>query len=259
MPSLTSHIPPYWTSDTVTLYHTEALAFLRSLSAESVDAIITDPPYSSGGFSRADRSKKPSEKYVHGASKRQYPEFEGDNRDQRSFLAWATMWLSECQRVTKPGGLLLCFTDWRQLPIMTDAIQCGGWVWRGIVPWDKTEASRPSRGWFRSQCEYVLTASRGSIGKEQDRKVSACLPGIFREHVRPAEKLHMTGKPVALMKKLLEVLPPDSLVLDPFAGSGTTLLAARDLKHRAIGVEMSPDYCEIICKRLAPPALELTA
>lgn len=250
---------PFYSTDSATLYHGEALAILRSLPDASVDAVITDPPYSSGGLSRSERMKKPSEKYQMTGTRKQYPEFEGDNRDQRSFLAWSSLWLTECRRVTREGGYLLCFTDWRQLPVMTDAIQCGGWLWRGIVPWDKTEGTRPSRGWFRAQCEYVLTASRGSMGKEQDREVKACLPGMFRENVRASEKLHMTGKPLPLMKRLLEILPPGSTVLDPFAGSGTTLLAAQQMNHRAVGIEMTSSYCGIIRERLSPPPIELSA
>ena len=254
----TADLPsPYWACDYATLYAGDSLSILRGLPTASVDAVITDPPYSSGGLMRSDRSLETSAKYVMEGTEKTHPEFYGDNRDQRSFAFWASLWLAECWRVTKPGGFLLCFTDWRQLPTMTDAIQAGGWVWRGIVPWDKTEAVRPQRGWFRAQAEYVLTASHGTMGKEQERGVTVCLPGVFRENVRSAEKQHITGKPVALMQRLLEVVPSGGVVLDPFAGSGTTLLAAKNLGLRSIGCEMSPDYCEVIRRRLSQEVLAL--
>jgi hypothetical protein len=55
----------------------------------------------------------------------------------------------------------MCFTDWRQLPMLTDVLQAGGFVWRGVMPWDKTESSRaPHTGYFRHQCEYVVWGPR---------------------------------------------------------------------------------------------------
>ncbi len=122
---------PTWTSGDVTLYLGDCLEVLPTLAAGSVDAVVTDPPYSSGGAFRSDRNAQPSAKYVQTDS--DYTcrdEFAGDNRDQRSFLAWATMWLSKSFRATSRGGVVMVFSDWRQLPTMTDAIQCGGWVWR---------------------------------------------------------------------------------------------------------------------------------
>ncbi len=117
------------------LHQGDALAVLRSMPDASVDAVITDPPYSSGGFTRGDRSLPPAMKYTMNGTKIERPTFAGDNRDQRSFGYWCALWLGECLRVAKPGAPLCVFTDWRQLPTMTDAIQAGGWVWRGIVDW----------------------------------------------------------------------------------------------------------------------------
>ena len=73
-----------------------------------------------------------------------------------AFLVWCSLWLAECLRVAKPGAPIAVFSDWRQLATMIDAIQCGGFVFRGVMPWDKTEAVRPRMGGFRSQCEYVV-------------------------------------------------------------------------------------------------------
>lgn len=246
----TPHTKPIISDQKSTVYRGDSLSIMRSLPADSVDAVVTDPPYSSGGLHAGSRARKPSEKYVHGGTKRVYPEFFGDNRDQRSFGIWSSVWMAEAYRITRQGGYLLCFTDWRQLPITSDAAQVAGWTWKGIVVWDKTEGTRPSRGWFRSQSEFVVGAVKGSLGQEQTRDVKDCLPGVFRESVRSSTKLHMTGKPVGLMENLLRVLPENSRVLDPFAGSGTTLIAARNLGHTSIGIEMSPDYCSVIASRL---------
>src|SRR5258706_14216305 len=113
------------------LHQGDALAFLRTLPDESVDAVITDPPYSSGGQFRGDRLASTSEKYVPNRVKTVRLDFSGDNRDQRGYLAWSTLWLTECLRLAKPGAPICGFTGWRQLPTTTDAGQAGGWVGGG--------------------------------------------------------------------------------------------------------------------------------
>ena len=73
---------------------------------------------------------------------------------------WSVRWMEQALRLTRPGGWLMVFTDWRQLPLTSDALQIAGWTWRGIIPWDKTESCRPQMGLYRNQAEYVLTATQ---------------------------------------------------------------------------------------------------
>jgi site-specific DNA-methyltransferase (adenine-specific) len=251
LPPQLQPLSPHWQDEQTTLYQADSLRLLAQLPTGAVDAVITDPPYSSGGMTRSDRTATTNGKYALSGTDKTYPDFLGDNKDQRGYHYWSALWFSEAFRVTKPGGIMLVFTDWRQLPTVSDAIQAGGWVWRGIVPWDKTEGVRPQKGWFRAQCEYILTATSGSLGLEQSRPQDApCLPGFYRQSVLSQQKRHLTGKPYPLMCELLRVLRPGSTVLDPFAGSGTTLLAARSQGHRAIGCEQHPDYLQIITEEL---------
>jgi site-specific DNA-methyltransferase (adenine-specific) len=70
---------------------------------------------------------------------KEVPDFEGDVRDQRWFTLWTALWSSEAWRAGADGCHLVAFSDWRQLPALCDAVQAGGWLWRGI----KTEATRP--------------------------------------------------------------------------------------------------------------------
>lgn len=112
----------------IALYAGDALAVLAQLDTAAVDAIITDPPYSSGGMTRGDRTAATTTKYVSSGQPR--AEFAGDNRDQRAYGYWCALWLSEALRATRPGGICAHFADWRQLPTTTDALQAGGWVWR---------------------------------------------------------------------------------------------------------------------------------
>ena len=93
------------------IIHGDCLEILKSLPDESVDAVITDPPYSSGGMTHSERVKDPAEKYVQTGTKIVRPSFVGDNKDARSWLHWCILWLTECYRVTNKGGYILMFSD----------------------------------------------------------------------------------------------------------------------------------------------------
>jgi site-specific DNA-methyltransferase (adenine-specific) len=118
------------------LHNIDALQFVRTLPAHSIDMLLTDPPYSSGGLHASARSLPPSKKYISSDTKQAYEDFEFDNLDQRSWAFWCHAWLSEAKRALKPGGLVVCFIDWRQLPTLTDVIQAAGFIQRGIAVWD---------------------------------------------------------------------------------------------------------------------------
>lgn len=91
--------------------------------------VLTDPPYSSGGRSAQERTTATTTtKYVQSGSKAGTPDFEGDNRDQRSYGFWCSLWLGQCHRIAREGAVACVFTDWRQLPITMDALQAGGWI-----------------------------------------------------------------------------------------------------------------------------------
>jgi site-specific DNA-methyltransferase (adenine-specific) len=238
-------LTPEYSDEQLSLYRGDCLAVLETLPAASIDAVVTDPPYSSGGAFRSDRMQNVQTKYVQTGTNIDRPDFAGDNRDQRAYGYWSALWLSECLRIVKPGGLCLVFADWRQLPTTTDALQAGGWVWRGVVVWDKTEGARPVVGRFTSQSEYIAWGSHGPMDAELH---PVCLPGVYRYPVKQADKFHVTGKPTDLMKALLRIVPPGGVVLDPFVGSGTTLAAAKALGLRAIGIEIDDAY-QAIAKR----------
>lgn len=240
---------PTWQTDDgrIRLYRGDCLHVLETIEPQSVQAVITDPPYSSGGAFRGDRvGRSTSEKYQLTGTEKSYPEFEGDNRDQRSYGWWCSLWLERCMEATVLGGVCVVFTDWRQLPTTTDALQSGGWVWRGVMPWDKTEAARPAKGRYRNQCEYMVWGSRGGMAED-----GPCLPGYFRQSVGGGEKLHTTGKPISVMEAVVAIAwRQGSIVLDPFMGSGSTGVAALRRGCGFIGVERNPAYFDIAVDRI---------
>lgn len=230
----------------VSMYCGDSLAILSGLESGSVDAVLTDPPYSSGGANLTAKQADPANKYQNTGTKRSYPPMLGDAKDQRSWTMWCTLWLGQCWRIAKEGAPLMVFTDWRQLPALTDAIQGAGWRWLGIVPWDKRSA-RPQLGRFRQQCEYVVFAAKGRLGQH----TTACLPGLYSYPVIAAQKVHLTSKPVDLMRDLLQVTQPGGTVLDPFMGGGAVGVACAETGRGFVGVELSEQYYAISRERIA--------
>ena len=263
---------PYYSDDHVTIYHGEALATLAGLEPASCDVLLTDPPYSSGGMFRSDRnvaagtkyqqaSKDSSGKFVAKKSADDYGTFSGDSRDQRSWAAWVSAWSWVSAQVVRPGGYGFVFSDWRQLPTATDALQLGGWLWRGILAWDKGDgAGLPARGFFRPNVEFIAWATNGPM---VDKAEVDDFPGsVITAQVRSTSdgpKEHPTQKPTQLLKHLFSVVPGDAplTALDPFMGSGSTLVAAKYAGHKAIGIEIEERYCEIAAQRCAQEVLAL--
>lgn len=237
---------PYYEDDHVTIYHGDTLDVLPGLSG--VGAVVTDPPYSSGGAFRSDRAMSTVTKYVNSDTAAYRPDFAGDNRDQRSFLAWAMLWLNAARNASTPGAVLASFIDWRQLPIMSDAVQAGGWTWRGVAVWSKG-FGRPRAGGFSNAAEYVVWGTNGPMVEHQ-----AYPPGVFPCAI-VKDRDHIAQKPEEVMRWVMQVVPPGAVVLDPFMGSGTTLRAAKDCGLKAIGIEVDERYCEIAAQRMAQEVL----
>lgn len=236
------------------LIHGDGWTVLPQLKRDGrqFSVVVADPPYSSGGMFRGDRAADPVSKYCLDTKdvKRTYLSFGGDNMDQRAWFRFTVEWMRDAYELLTPGGMLFSFIDWRQLPTMADAVQCAGLVWRGIMPWNKTAAVRPSRGYFRNQCEYIIHATKGTLGKEQTREGSICAEGFFCHPIRGVDKHHPTGKPVELMADLLEILPPGSTVLDPFGGSGSTAVAAHLQGLDATLIEKEEHWHKVASLRL---------
>ncbi|MEJ1436554.1 MAG: site-specific DNA-methyltransferase [Candidatus Sedimenticola sp. (ex Thyasira tokunagai)] len=248
MPKPIIDLSPIASGPGFSLYKTDCLHMLPKMEADSIDAIITDPPYSSGGMFRGDRMAVTSSKYLNNRKDHAYgAEFLGDNKDQRAFTRWCFEWMSECYRVLKPGAPFVAFIDWRQLPTITDALQMAGFIWRGVAVWDKTEGVRPAKGRYRQQAEFLVWGSKGAM---PPRKDAPAVPGVFRCAPLKGGKHHIAGKPELLMSNVVKIVTPGGTVFDPFMGSGTTGVACIRAGLQFIGTEMVQHYINISESRL---------
>lgn len=223
---------------------------LPSLPDASVDLIVTDPPYSSGGLHRRDRSLRPSEKYQTSDVQTKHIDFAHDNKDQRSFTSWQAWWMEEALRIAKPSARLIVFSDWRQLPATSDAIQWAGWIWHGIAVWEKP-GGRPTMGGFDSRTEFMLWASKEALPVAGSDVYAPTLPGVLRACApRGDDRVHMTQKPDDLLEKVVTLAPPGGLVVDPFVGSCSSGVAAVRQGRRFKGWEINPGIHQVALQRL---------
>lgn len=169
--------------------------------------------------------------------------------DQRSFTEFMRMVLSKCRQKAKQESIAAVFVDWRNLPAMVDALQAAGWVYRGIVVWDKG-VSRAIPNRFRNDCEYVVWGTNGPRKTEYIPGVFIG-PGCYRiKSVNTKNKHHQTEKPVELLENLLAVCQAQGVVLDPFMGSGSTGVACVNTGRNFIGIELDPGYFETAKQRI---------
>jgi site-specific DNA-methyltransferase (adenine-specific) len=218
---------------------------MRGMEEASFDALITDPPYSSFGF-----GKSTAQKYVN-KKRSEMPDF----IESASIEEWRETtknWLTQGRRVCKDGAPLLVFCDWRQYPELKEIVAATGWTVRGLPVWDKING-RPQLGRFRQDAELILFASNGKLPVNRNSGFPTHVNrGVLRYMVPNGKyRNHQTEKPLALMRKLVRVTTPGGRILDPFVGSGTTVVAALMEGYQAVGIEITDAYYEIARRRVA--------
>ena len=221
---------PYYEDDAVTLYHGDCLDVLASLDDKTVDTVLTDPPYSSGGRRENARSLRVS--MTRGVDDDDW--IRGDAMGTQTFMWFMRTCGLEWRRILRPGGHVLSFIDWRMAYNLLTALESADLRQHPIVVWDK--ATLGMGAFFRNQHEFIVHMIR--VPKVRDGE-------------------HPTEKPDELLRILLSVVSPaGGVVLDPFAGSGSTLFAAKGSGRRAIGVEADERYAEIAARRLSQDVLD---
>lgn len=213
---------PYYVDDAVTLYHGDCLEVDAWLAA---DVLVTDPPYGIAWARGGGRYHTPGN----------YSGIANDDdttaRDS-ALAAWGG---------DKPG---ICFgSPTIPQPAMT----------RQALVWQKAPhlgMFGSFGGWRRDWEAVYLTGAGWSVSP-------AARSGVIRADSvsSVATSGHPHAKPIGLLESLIASTPPGT-VADPFAGSGSTLVAAKRLGRKAIGVELEERYCEVIAKRLAQGALD---
>ena len=109
--------------------------------------------------------------------------------------------------------------------------------------WDKRRGVVPPR--CQADCELAWSSREGPA-----RIFRHLWDGFLRDSERGQKRIHPTQKPIELFRWIISFFPETEVVFDPYMGSGSSLIAAKELKLKAIGVEISPDYCAAAVERL---------
>ena len=227
------------------LYLGDCLAVLKTLPDNSVDSVVTDPPYCSGSVSEASRTSAKGQGLRSDTLSR-FGWFKGDNMGTAGliFLLRQVAW--EAQRILKPSGSLLMFCDWRMLANLAPAIESVGLRYQNMIVWDKQHMGLGTG--FRTQHELIMHFTNGAP-QYFDKGTSNV---IKSKRVSAKEREHQTQKPTDLLATLIRVVtPPGGTVLDPFMGSGSTGKAAVLEGFDFIGIERESEYLEIAKARIA--------
>ncbi|BCH14979.1 DNA methyltransferase [Mesorhizobium sp. L-2-11] len=199
----------------------DCISIMRQMPARSVDFILTDPPYLVRYQSRDGR------RII--------------NDDNGSWLEPAAR---EMFRVLKPDSLCVSFYGWTQTDRFMSAWRAAGFRIVGHMVFRKKYASAARFVSYTHESAYVLAKGQPALPENP--------PADVIDFPYTGNKLHPTQKPVAILKPLIEAFcPQGGLVLDPFCGSGSTLVAACEVDCDYVGIELDRTYHGIAARRLA--------
>ena len=204
-----------------TIIEGDCLRILPLMVAGSADFVLTDPPYLARYRARDGRTIR--------------------NDDN---AAWLRPAFAELYRVLAPDRFAVSFYGWPHADRFLDAFRAAGFRVVGHLAFPKryTSATR----FLRYQHEMAYLLAKGEPERPREPL------GDVLDWAYSGNKLHPTQKPLSVLLPLVETFSrPGGLVLDPFAGSGSTLMAAKLLGRRYLGVELDPKYQRIAASRLA--------
>jgi site-specific DNA-methyltransferase (adenine-specific) len=220
---------PYYEAGSVTIYHSDSRDVLPSLPR--FDLCLTDPPYGVNYESNTGgrRGKEPI-----------------SNDGTR-----LSLWLYREVVPSLPADHLLWFTRWDAWPDVW-GILGHHFPMRGLLVWDKGTPGMGDLNHWGPSYELIASCGRGKTTGSRDQSV------LRFQGVSHATRTHPTEKPVALLSYLIGKMAP-ATVLDPFMGSGATLVAAKSLGVPAVGIELNEGFCESAARRIEEMQPELEA
>ena len=210
------------------LIHGNCLDIMPRLKEQSIDLIVTDPPYT--------RTKR-------GKSCR--PNWMPDNMGDSVFegqIPDAETWVGECFRILKPDTHFYTFTNTNDIQQYLNSATSVGFKLHNIISMIK-DTLMPNR-WYCKQTELILFFRKGNAKPINDYASRDNVQVVMPK--QSSGKLHITQKPLNYIAKLVtNSSQPNEIVFDPFMGSGTTGVAATENDRRFIGVEQNVKYCNV--------------
>ena len=238
-------MPPYYQENGIEIYNGDCLEVFKQISDESVDFVLTDPPYN------ISQKKKIFRDYRN-----------GNNADiNMDFGEWdynfdPIPFLTECKRVLNKYGSIIVWTS-EQLYGEYRRWFAEHMYPKQLLVWVKTNPLPQFRlVGYRQATELLFWALKNKNTKDNPNfrfQTQSEMTNVFYAPIVGGKERteHPTQKPLSITRKLIKIhCREGGIILDPFAGSGTTLVAAKELGRRAIGIEINKDYCDIAIKRI---------
>ncbi|MBY8908258.1 site-specific DNA-methyltransferase [Salinicoccus roseus] len=230
------------------LQNGDCLSEMKKIKSESIDLILTDPPYNLGLFmsKRQTNLKKMRDNFFGSAG--------WDDLDTEEWTEMMEHFFEESKRVLKIGGTLLIFMSVIKVETIIKIAAKYGFYYKTTGIWHKTNPMPRNMNLHfvnSNECWIYFIKDKktgvfNNVGLELDYIESSVTPKAEKRH-----GAHPTQKPVFIMKHFIELLTNEGgTVLDPFMGSGTTAVASVLTHRKFIGIELSEEYYEVSKKRV---------
>ncbi len=237
------------------VYLADCVGLMRLMPAGSVDAVFADPPYrlSNGGVTTKNGRLESVDK---GAWDRSLGSFERDH-------AFNVRWLGEARRVLKPGGTIWVSGTHHVVFSLGFALQTLGFRVINQITWHKPDPPPNARHTAFTHAHETLVWASNRGGRHtfnydaiNSRDPTSQVGSVWRIPPPPRREKchgrHPTQKPLRLVRRALVACASEGdLVLDPFCGSGTTAVAAKELNLSFVGAELEAEYAELAARRIS--------
>ena len=216
------------------IYNLDVLELLKNIEYECVDLVVTDPPYKVISGGKPHKKGQPSGMLS-----------KNDGKIFKHNDIKPEIWIPEIYRVLKEGSHCYIMTNTINLENYLRICRETGFGLHNVLCWEKNNVT-PSR-WYMKNCEFTLFLRKGKA--KTINNVGSKMIHQFDNII--GNKIHPTEKPVELMKfYIANSSNIDDLVFDPFSGSGSTLIAAKELGRKYLGCEIDKEYYDISLNRL---------
>lgn len=226
-----------------------AVDVMRKIPDGSVDLVVTSPPYNLKNSTGNGMKDGRGGKWSGAALVNGYSHY-SDNIPHGKYVAWQRKCLVEMLRIIPDDGAIFYNHKWRvQSGLLQDRGDIvSGFPVRQIIIWKRKGGINFNSGYFLPTYEviYLIAKLKFKLAKKANAH------GDIWEFNQESKNRHPAPFPVALIERVISSTNA-KIVLDPFMGSGTTALAARNLDRKFIGIDISPEYCEMAETRLHNP------
>lgn len=219
--------------DRFEIIHGDCIETMKQIGDCTIDCVVTDPPYGMAYVSsRRTRTDK-------------FDAIEGDDTFDHDFHV---SWLSEAYRVLKNDTHIYAFINDDNIGNMRECFRLSGFSVKRLIVWEKNNwTSGDLQGDYGHSTEFIIYGHKGRRELNGNRISNV----IHSKRVNPKDLLHPTEKPTSVLLPLIEKSSNiGDIILDPFCGSGSTIMAANMLGRRSIGIEMVEKYVDISRDRM---------